>query len=96
MEGNFLLKTQSDFDQLIQILTTMKGLVRPIRHAMDTAPETQQRPKPPEGSNPGPSGIPFMITQAQKDELRKLDYSDKDISEMKPERAHSILHQSRN
>ena len=40
-------------------------------------------------------GVPFMLTAAQKRELRALGYTDEQIREMKPERGHDILAQKR-
>ena len=37
------------------------------------------------------SGVPFMITTAQKAQLRGLGYSDAAIANMRPEEAHKIL-----
>jgi hypothetical protein len=37
------------------------------------------------------TGVSFIITQAQKDELRQHGYTDEQIREMKPEDAHRAL-----
>ena len=37
------------------------------------------------------ASVIFMITQKQKQQLKELGYSKKEISEMKPEQAHEIL-----
>ena len=38
-----------------------------------------------------PAQVPFMITNAQKEALRKMGLDDDQIANMTPERAHELL-----
>jgi hypothetical protein len=40
---------------------------------------------------PNSAQVPFMITLAQKEQLRNMGYSDADIVNMTPEQAHKVL-----
>jgi len=47
-----------------------------------------------EAAGAAPSGIPFMITHAQRAALHKLGYSEQDVSGMTPAYAHDLLRRS--
>lgn len=71
---------------------TMRGKNRdrvslgPGREPPSSTPDFRpDRPLPTNG------GVPFMITQAQKEALRARGYTDAQIRDMKPEEAHRIL-----
>jgi hypothetical protein len=48
-----------------------------------------------DGASRDYAGAPFMITTAQKAQLRELGYSDAAIANMRPEEAHKILSHDR-
>jgi hypothetical protein len=97
------IKNEGDVENLIQILQTMKPLLQNI-YRRQSAPladraesvdigdhaqrvfETSMM-----GHKEAGTGVSFIITQAQKDELRQRGYTDEQIREMKPEDAHRAL-----
>ena len=95
------IKNERDLDKLIQVLQAVKPVLRTIyapqpgvlvdprdpSYAGDqrffepsTAPHDETR-----------TGMSFIITNAQKAELRRLGYSEQEIREMRPEDAHRAL-----
>jgi len=93
-------KNQEDVDNLIHILQTIKPLLRDIYgqqpsvfadppeiedHAQRTFKAAMTAHKGAE------TGMSFIITKAQKDELRRRGYSEEQIREMTPEDAHRII-----
>jgi hypothetical protein len=96
------IKNEGDVENLIQILQTMKPLLQNIYRRQPTVPDRADSPdigdhaqRVFEGSmtahKEAQTGISFIITQAQKDELRQRGYSDEQIRDMKPEDAHRAL-----
>jgi len=103
LEVEARIKNEADADKLIQILQTIKPLLWDIygqqpsiladppdptdieRHARRTfeAPMTARKE--------AETGMSFIITKAQKAELRQRGYSEEQIREMKPEDAHRAL-----
>jgi hypothetical protein len=96
-------KNEEDVENLIQILQTIKPLLRSIygRSPSDLAdppdpPDTQDRAQrvfeaSMTAHKEAETGMSFIITKAQKAELRRLGYSEEQIREMKPEEAHRAL-----
>jgi hypothetical protein len=97
------IKNEGDVESLIQILQTMKPLLQNIYRRQQATPanlvdspnigdhaqrvfETSMAAHKEVGS-----GVSFIITQAQKDELRQRGYTDQQIRDMKPEEAHRVL-----
>jgi hypothetical protein len=90
------IKKEGDLDDLIQILHTVKPLLQKIY-----GPQPSPLPDPPDPPDIGDHarwadkeaeiGMSFIITTAQKAELRRLGYSEEQIREMKPEDAHRAL-----
>ena len=93
-------KNEEDVDNLIHILQTIKPLLRDIYgqqpsvfadppeiedHAQRTFKAAMTAHKGAE------TGMSFIITKAQKDELRRRGYSEEQIRDMKPEDAHRAL-----
>ena len=96
-------KNEEDVDNLIHILQTIKPLLRDIYgqqpsvladlpdrpeiedHAQRTFKAAMTAHKEAE------TGMSFIITNAQKAELRERGYSEEQIREMKPEDAHRAL-----
>ena len=94
------IKNEEDVENLIQILQTIKPLLRSIygRSPNDLAdpPDTQDRVQrvfeaSMTAHKEAETGMSFIITKAQKAELRRLGYSEEQIREMKPEEAHRAL-----
>jgi hypothetical protein len=96
-------KNEEDVDNLIHILQTIKPLLRDIygqqSSVLDDPPEpteiedhAQRTFKVAVTAHKGTeAGMSFIITKAQKDELRQRGYSEEQIREMKPEDAHRAL-----
>jgi hypothetical protein len=96
-------KNEEDVDNLIHILQTIKPLLRDIYgkqpSALDDPPDppgieanAQHTFKAAMTAHKGAeTGMSFIITKAQKDELLRRGYSEEQIREMKPEDAHRIL-----
>jgi hypothetical protein len=95
------IKNEGDAENLIQILQTIKPLLQNIY-----AQEPTALGDPPGALDPGDhveregpmtphketeTGISFIITNAQKTELRQRGYTEQQIREMKPEDAHRAL-----
>jgi hypothetical protein len=97
------IKNEGDAENLILILQTMKPLLqniygqKPTAHADPSDPpdigdhaergfEASMRPH-----KEAETGISFIITKAQKAELRQRGYTEEQIREMKPEDAHRAL-----
>jgi hypothetical protein len=102
LEIDAKIKNEADVDKLIQILQTIKPLLRDIYGRQPSAladpsdpPEIKdhaQRVFEPSMTPHEPeTGMSFIITKAQKDELRRRGYSEEQIREMKPEDAHRAL-----
>jgi hypothetical protein len=70
---------------------------RPVRRALgdppapDIAGHAQRVFEPSMTPHETETGMSFIITKAQKDELRRRGYSEEQIREMKPEDAHRAL-----
>ena len=96
-------KNEEDLDNLIHILQTIKPLLRDIYGQQPSV--LADPPDPPEiedhaqrtfkaamtAHKGAEAGMSFIITRAQKDELRRRGYSEEQIREMKPEDAHRAL-----
>ena len=96
-------KNQEDVDNLIHILQTIKPLLRDIYGQQPSV--LADPPDPPEiedhaqrtfkaamtAHKGAETGMSFIITRAQKDELRRRGYSEEQIREMTPEDAHRII-----
>jgi len=92
------IKNESDVESLIQILQTMKPLLGTIYGQPRTtvvAPEAsdhaQRVIEPSMGDAKEKEGVSFLITQAQKAQLRDRGFTDEQIRELKPEDAHRAL-----
>jgi hypothetical protein len=97
------IKNEEDAENLIQILQTVKPLLQNIYGQEPTAlGDPPDAPDPGdhvervfEGSmtphKETETGISFIITKAQKAELRQRGYTEEQIREMKPEDAHRAL-----
>ena len=103
LEIDAKIKNEADVDKLIQILQTIKPLLRDIYgqqpsvladlpdrpeiedHAQRTFKAAMTAHKEAE------TGMSFIITNAQKAELRERGYSEEQIREMKPEDAQRAL-----
>jgi hypothetical protein len=88
------IKNPGDVENLIEILRTMKPLLQNIYRQPLTA-LTDRADLPDIGNHERQetqrAGVSFIITQAQRDELRQRGYTDEQIREMKPEEAHREL-----
>jgi hypothetical protein len=96
-------KTEEDVDHLIHILQTIKPLLRDIYGQQPSV--LADPPDPPEiedhaqrtfkaamtAHKEAETGMSFIITKAQKAELRQRGYSEEQIREMTPEDAHRVL-----
>jgi hypothetical protein len=96
-------KSEEDVDNLIHILQTIKPLLRDIYGQQPSV--LADPPDPPEIEDHAQrtfeaattehketeTGMSFIITKAQKAELRQRGYSEEQIREMKPEDAHRAL-----
>ena len=96
-------KNEEDVDNLIHILQTIKPLLQSIYGQQPSV--LADPPDPPEiedhaqrtfkaamtAHKGAEAGMSFIITRAQKDELRRRGYSEEQIREMKPEDAHRAL-----
>jgi len=102
LEIDAKIKREADLDNLIQILQTIKPLLRNIYGQLPSA--LADPPDPPDFGedrqrvfdasmtpHEAETGMSFFITKAQKAELRRLGYTEKQIREMKPEDAHKVL-----
>jgi hypothetical protein len=97
------IKNEGDAENLIQILQTIKPLLQNIYGQEPTALGDPPDALDPgdhvervfEGSMTPhmetETGISFIITKAQKTELRQRGYTEEQIREMKPEDAHRAL-----
>jgi hypothetical protein len=97
------IKNEGDAENLIQILQTIKPLLQHIYGRQPTA--LPDPPDPPDLGDHAQrvfeasitphketeTGISFIITKAQKAELRRRGYTEEQIHEMKPEDAHRAL-----
>jgi hypothetical protein len=101
LEIDAKLKNEADVDTLIQILQTIKPLLQSIYGPQPTVsvdppdpPDTESREgifDPSITLREAETGMSFIITRAQKAELRRRGYSEEQIREMKPEEAHRAL-----
>ena len=96
-------KNEEDVDNLIHILQTIKPLLRDIYRQQPSV--LTDPPDPPEiedhaqrtfkaamtAHEGAETGVSFIITRAQKAELRQRGYSEEQIREMTPEDAHRVL-----
>jgi hypothetical protein len=102
LEIDAKIKNETDVDKLIQILQTIKPLLRGIYAQQPSV--LADPPDPPEiedhaqrtfqaamTEHKAETGVSFIITKAQKAELRQRGYSEEQIREMKPEDAHRAL-----
>jgi hypothetical protein len=100
------IKKEEDAENLIQILQTIKPLLQNIYGQEPTALGDPPDPlDPPEIGDhaerlfeasitphkEAETGISFIITKAQKAELRQHGFTEEQIREMKPEDAHRAL-----
>jgi hypothetical protein len=97
------IKNEKDAENLIQILRTIKPLLQNIYGQEPTV--LADPPDPPDIGDhaervfeasmtphkEAETGISFIITKAQKAELRQRGYTEEQIREMKPEDAHRAL-----
>ena len=102
LETDAKLKNEADVDRLIQILQTIKPLLQSIYGRQpsvfadppdppDTGSRAQGIFEPSMTLHEAKTGMSFIITRAQKAELRRRGYSEEQIREMKPEQAHRAL-----
>lgn len=102
LEIDAKLKNEADVDRLIQILQTIKPLLQSIYGRQPSVfvdppdpPDTESRAQgifePSMTLHEAETGMSFIITKAQKAELRRRGYSEEQIREMKPEDAHRAL-----
>jgi hypothetical protein len=102
LEIDAKLKNEADVDRLIQILQTIKPLLQSIYGRQPSvsvdppdSPDTGSRPQgifePSMTLHQAEAGMSFIITRAQKAELRRRGYSEEQIRNMKPEDAHRAL-----
>jgi hypothetical protein len=101
LEIDAKIKNEADVDRLIQILQTIKPFLQSIYGAQPSV--FVDPPDPPDTGNraqgvfdsmtlhEAETGMSFIITRAQKAELRRRGYSEEQIREMKPEDAHRAL-----
>ena len=103
LEIDAKIKNETDVDKLIQILQTIKPLLRDIYGQQPSV--LADPPDPPEiedhthrtfkaamtAHKEAEAGMSFFITKTQKAELRRRGYSEEQIHEMKPEDAHRGL-----
>jgi hypothetical protein len=97
------IKNEGDAENLIQILQTIKPL---LQHSYGRQPTAlADPPNPPDIGDhaqrvfeasitphkEAETGMSFIITKAQKAELRRRGYTEEQIREMKPEDAHRAL-----
>jgi hypothetical protein len=96
-------KNEEDVDNLIHILQAIKPLLRDIYGQQQSV--LADSPDPPEIEDraqrtfegamtehkEAETGISFIITKAQKAQLRQRGYSEEQIREIKPEDAHRAL-----
>jgi hypothetical protein len=103
LEISAKIRYERDLDNLVRVLQTMKPLLQNIYgrepNVIDDTPEPveiedhAQRvfAAPTTAHKDAETGISFIITKAQKSELRQRGYSEEQIREMKPEDAHRAL-----
>jgi hypothetical protein len=102
LEIDAKIKNEADVDRLIQILQTIKPLLQSIYGRQPSVfvdppdpPDTESRAQGAFESSmtlhEAETGMSFIITRAQKAELRRHGYSEEQIREMKPEDAHREL-----
>jgi hypothetical protein len=102
LEIDAKIKKEADLDNLIQILQTIKPLLQSIYGRQpsvladppdrpDIGGHAQSVFEPSMTPREAETGMSFIITRAQKDELRRRGYSEEQIREMKPEDAHRAL-----
>jgi hypothetical protein len=99
LEIDAKIKNETDVDKLIQILQTIKPLLRDIYGQQPSVladpPEiedhAQRTFQAAMTEHKAETGVSFIITKAQKAELRQRGYSEEQIREMKPEDAHRAL-----
>jgi hypothetical protein len=75
-----------DLSDRIEIV--LRGLKRRSAVRRSTLEDASKRPDP---ADHNAGQIPFMITQAQKEALRKKGFEDDQIAHMTPEKAHQLL-----
>ena len=97
------IKYERDLDNLVRVLQTIKPLLQNIYgrepNALDYPPDPPEIEDhaqrvfaaPMRADKEPETGISFIITKAQKAELRQRGYSEDQIHEMKPEDAHRAL-----
>jgi len=97
------IRNEGDAEKLIQILETIKPLLQQIYGPQPTA--LTEPPDPPDIGDhaqrvfeasitphqEAETGMTFIITKAQKAELRRRGYTEEQIREMKPADAHRAL-----
>jgi hypothetical protein len=102
LEIDAKIKNEADVDRLIQILQTIKPFLQSIYGVQPSVfvdppdpPDTGNRAQgvfePSMTLHEAETGMSFIITRAQKAELRRRGYSEEQIREMKPEDAHRAL-----
>jgi hypothetical protein len=102
LEIDAKIKNEADVDRLIQILQTIKPLLQSIHGRQpsvfvdppdpsDAGSRAQGAFEPSMTPHEAETGMSFIITKAQKAELRRRGYSEEQIREMKPEDAHRAL-----
>ena len=102
LEIDAKIKNEADADKLIQILQTIKPLLRSIYGLQPRVFADPSDPPDIRGHaqrvfdasmtpHEAETGMSFFITKAQKAELRRRGYSEEQIREMKPEDAHRAL-----
>lgn len=94
------LTTPDVADEFIRAVSALKMLLRPVgsverprtdaSHASEPSQQQVSADKPHEPA----ASVSFMITNAQKDALRQLGYTDRGIADMTPAYAHDLLRRS--
>ena len=93
------IKKEGDLDNLIHILQTIKPLLQDIYGQQPSVladpPEIEDHVRTFKAAmtahQEAETGMSFIITNAQKAELRQRGYSEEQIRQMKPEDAHRAL-----
>ena len=95
------IKYEREVDNLVRVLQTIKPVLQNIygrEPNLDDPPDppgiedhAQRVFAAPMTTHEAETGVSFIITKAQKAELRQRGYSEEQIREMKPEDAHRAL-----
>ena len=84
------IKYERDVDNLVRVLQTIRPLLQQIYGQEPNVADDPLNLAAPMTAHKE-TGMSFIITKAQKAELRQRGYSEEEIREMKPEDAHRAL-----